>query len=126
MPDEHWDRGVDHLVIRLGGQAEWGDLVLPERQLNGLHDIVRSLRHRTTVYDEWGFAARPGRGPGLTALFSGPSGTGKTMAAEAIANDIGLDLLVVDLSAIMNRYIGETEKNLRRNIRPPNRGERQR
>lgn len=114
MADEDWDRGVDHLVIRLGGLAEWGDLVLPERQINALHDIVRSLRHRTTVYDEWGFAARPGRGPGLTALFSGPSGTGKTMAAESIANDIGLDLLVVDLSAIMNRYIGETEKNLRR------------
>lgn len=106
--------GIDDLAIRLDGQAKWDDLVLPERQLDTLHDIVRSLRHRTTVYDDWGFAARPSRGLGMTVLFSGPSGTGKTMAAEVIANDIGLDLFVVHLSAIMNKYIGETEKNLRR------------
>jgi SpoVK/Ycf46/Vps4 family AAA+-type ATPase len=72
------------------------------------------LRHRARVCDEWGFAEKSNRGLGLSALFAGPSGTGKTMAAEILANELELDLFRIDLSAVVSKYIGETEKNLRR------------
>ena len=72
------------------------------------------MRHRAKVYDEWGFAEQSNRGLGLSALFSGPSGTGKTLAAEILANELRLDLFRIDLSAVVSKYIGETEKNLRR------------
>jgi len=95
-------------------KATWADLVLPEGQLQLLIDLARQVRHRSQVYDEWGFGARSNRGFGVTALFSGESGTGKTMAAEVIAGDLGLDLYRIDLSAVVSKYIGETEKNLRK------------
>jgi SpoVK/Ycf46/Vps4 family AAA+-type ATPase len=72
------------------------------------------VRQRHRVYDTWGFGAKGGRGLGISALFAGPSGTGKTMAAEVIARDLRLDLYRIDLSQVVNKYIGETEKNLRR------------
>src|SRR5256885_3026585 len=72
------------------------------------------VRHRTTVYETWGFAAKSSRGLGISALFAGPSGTGKTLAAEIMANELRLDLYRIDLSQIVSKYIGETEKNLRR------------
>ena len=72
------------------------------------------MRRRATVYEDWGFAAQSARGLGISALFSGPSGTGKTMAAEVLARELRLDLYRVDLSATVSKYIGETEKNLRR------------
>jgi SpoVK/Ycf46/Vps4 family AAA+-type ATPase len=107
--------------VSLGSLAElieptacWDDLVLPEGQLALLHDLARQVRHRSQVYDEWGFAEHSGRGLGVTALFAGESGTGKTMAAEVIAGELGLDLYRIDLSAVVSKYIGETEKNLRR------------
>lgn len=95
-------------------QAGWDDLVLPPAQTAQLRALVASVRHRATVLDDWGFAGRTVRDLGTTALFSGPSGTGKTLAAEVVAGDLGLDLVHVDLSQVMSKYIGETEKNLRR------------
>jgi hypothetical protein len=100
-----------HLVTPRAG---WDDLVLPEGQVEQLRSLVAAVRHRTRVLHEWGFAARSGRGLGTTALFAGASGTGKTLAAEVIAGDLGLDLVVIDLSQVVSKYIGETEKNLGR------------
>ena len=94
--------------------AGWDDLVLPAPQRQVLEEIERHVRHRLRVHEAWGFAARSGRGLGITALFSGPSGTGKTLAAEVLAHALGLDLYHIDLSAVVSKYIGETEKNLRR------------
>ena len=79
-----------------------------------LRSIAEQERHRSTVYDEWGVAERMNRGLGITALFAGESGTGKTMAAEVIAAELHLNLYRIDLSAVVSKYIGETEKNLRR------------
>jgi hypothetical protein len=95
-------------------RATWDDLVLPLPQLEQLHALVAAVRHRAKVLDEWGFARHRDRGLGSTALFSGPSGTGKTLAAEVIATDLDLDLVHVDLSQVVSKYIGETEKQLRR------------
>ncbi|MFZ3493220.1 ATP-binding protein [Streptomyces sp. 5.8] len=95
-------------------RADWSHLVLPEGQLDQLRALVGAVRHRSRVLDDWGFAASSTRGLGTTALFAGPSGTGKTLAAEVVAKELGLDLVVVDLSQVVNKYIGETEKNLAR------------
>jgi len=105
---------LDDLAQRIEPAAGWDDLVLPELQLHTLRDIALHVRQRTTVYETWGFAAKGGRGLGISALFSGISGTGKTMAAEVLANELRLDLYRIDLSAVVSKYIGETEKNLRR------------
>jgi SpoVK/Ycf46/Vps4 family AAA+-type ATPase len=88
--------------------------VLPAPQLEVLALLAAEARHRMTVYERWGFARRGRRGLGLSALFSGPSGTGKTLAAEVVAAELGLDLYRIDLSAVVSKYIGETEKNLKR------------
>ncbi|MEH0422084.1 ATP-binding protein [Streptomyces sp. B21-083] len=106
--------GMDELGRRIEPEAAWGDLVLHERQTNVLREIVAHVRQRPTVHQEWGFAATLRRGLGVTALFAGGSGTGKTLAAEVMAKELGLDLFVVDLSQVVSKYIGETEKNLRR------------
>src|SRR5207244_2226384 len=87
---------------------------LPQPQRQILRQIAVHVRRRATVYEQWGFAAQSARGLGISALFSGPSGTGKTMAAEVLARELRLDLYRVDLSATVSKYIGETEKNLRR------------
>jgi vesicle-fusing ATPase len=105
--------GLDGLAERIETYAGWDDLVLPPGQIALLRDLATQVRHRTTVYERWGFGERANRGLGVTALFSGESGTGKTMAAEVIAGDLGLDLYRIDLSATVSKYIGETEKNLR-------------
>jgi vesicle-fusing ATPase len=76
-------------------------------------DLAQQVRHRAQVYDTWGFGRSSARGLGITALFTGESGTGKTMAAEVIAGELGHDLYRIDLSAVVSKYIGETEKNLR-------------
>ncbi len=91
--------------------ADWDCLVLPESATSALRALTASVRHRTRVLDSWGFASRSG-GLGTTALFAGPSGTGKTFAAEVIASDLEVDLVHVDLSQVVNKYIGETEKHL--------------
>src|SRR6185369_118989 len=92
----------------------WGDLVLPEYVTEQLREIRNAVRFRTRVHSDWGFESKFSLGRGLTALFSGPSGTGKTMAAEVLATDLELDLFKIDLSQVVSKYIGETEKNLER------------
>jgi AAA+ superfamily predicted ATPase len=105
---------LDSLAHRIDAKATWDDLVLPPEQLEQLREISGQVRHRSRVYDDWGFRAKHNRGLGISVLFAGESGTGKTMAAEVIANDLALDLYRIDLSAVVNKYLGETEKNLRR------------
>lgn len=94
--------------------ASWDDLVLPDMQKQSLHQIAVQVRQRSKVYESWGFGAVGARGLGITALFAGPSGTGKTMAGEVLAGELKLDLYRIDLSQVVSKYIGETEKNLRR------------
>ncbi len=105
---------LDALAQRLDPRANWEDLVLPDHDLYLLRQIASQVRQRSQVYDEWGFRRRMNRGLGISALFAGESGTGKTMAAEVIANDLRLNLYRIDLSAVVSKYIGETEKNLRK------------
>jgi ATP-dependent 26S proteasome regulatory subunit len=105
---------MDALAQRLDPKATWDDLVLPIEQTNLLKQIAEQVRQRHTVYEDWGFAAKMNRGLGISTLFTGESGTGKTMAAEVIANELHLNLYRIDLSAVVSKYIGETEKNLRR------------
>jgi len=105
---------LDDLAQHLEPAATWDELVLPELQRQVLRDIAIHVKQRTTVYETWGFASRGARGLGISALFAGASGTGKTMAAEVLANELRLDLYRIDLSQVVNKYIGETEKNLRR------------
>ncbi|RNG19602.1 ATP-binding protein, partial [Streptomyces botrytidirepellens] len=106
--------GLDELGRRIEPRATWGDLVLAERQSRILREIVAHVRQRGTVYQEWGFARTLRSGLGVTALFAGGSGTGKTLAAEVMAKELGLDLFIIDLSQVVSKYIGETEKNLRK------------
>ncbi len=105
---------LESLAQRIEPVATWDDLVLPERQKEILVHIAVHLRQRSKVYQSWGFAAKSARGLGISALFAGPSGTGKTMSAEVLANELRLDLYRIDLSQVVSKYIGETEKNLRR------------
>jgi hypothetical protein len=105
--------GLDGLGRRIEPGAGWSDLVLPGRQVVILKEIIAHVRQRATVHQEWGFAKALRRGLGVTVLFAGGSGTGKTLAAEVIAGELGLDLFVIDLSQVVSKYIGETEKNLR-------------
>jgi hypothetical protein len=105
---------LDGLARRIEPAAGWDDLVLPPAQMRVLREIAAHVRHRETVYERWGFAVRGARGLGISALFTGASGTGKTMTAEVLAGELGLDLYSIDLSAVVSKYIGETEKNLRR------------
>ncbi|MFE0189026.1 AAA family ATPase [Streptomyces sp. NPDC058989] len=106
--------GLDELGRRIEPRAGWGDLVLADRQLRILQEIVAHVRQRSTVYQDWGFAKALRSGLGVTALFAGGSGTGKTLAAEVMAKELGLDLFIIDLSQVVSKYIGETEKNLSR------------
>ncbi|MGH6949803.1 MAG: ATP-binding protein [Vitreimonas sp.] len=105
---------LDDLAQRIETTAGWDELVLSQPQKDVLHTIVAHVRQRTKVYEHWGFAAKSARGLGVSALFAGASGTGKTLAAEIIAHELRLDLYRIDLSQVVNKYIGETEKNLRR------------
>jgi len=102
------------LTRKITPKYQWSELVLPEDQLQQLHELANQVQHRQKVMGEWGFAKKLSLGHGINALFAGPSGTGKTMAAEVIAHYLGLDLYKIDLSAVVSKYIGETEKNLSR------------
>jgi hypothetical protein len=106
--------GLERLATRIEPAVGWTDLVLPPRPLQLLRELVTQARRRGVVLDEWGMRQGGGRGEGIAALFAGPSGTGKTMAAEVIAYELGFDLYTVDLATIVDKYIGETEKNLER------------
>ncbi|MEK6288289.1 MAG: ATP-binding protein [Acidobacteriota bacterium] len=106
--------GLDGLAERIEPKSTWRDIVLPESDMKLLAQIASQVRHRGAVYETGGFAASRSRGLSINALFAGESGTGKTMAAEVLANELRLSLYRIDLSAVVNKYIGETEKNLRR------------
>ncbi|RUL78933.1 ATP-binding protein [Dyella choica] len=105
---------LDQLAQRIEPKAGWDDLKLPETEKSLLRQISDQVAQRSTVYDDWGFRDRMNRGLSISALFAGESGTGKTMAAEVIAHELGLSLYRIDLSAVVSKYIGETEKNLRK------------
>ena len=108
----HTRPALEELAMPLDGDTGWEALVLPDDQLEVLRAMCAQVRNRHVVYGSWAMGS--GRGRGITALFAGPSGTGKTLAAEVIGNDLGLDVFRVDLSSVVSKYIGETEKNLRR------------
>jgi len=105
---------LDALAHKIRVTYGWGDIVLPADQLAQLREICVQVRHRRTVLERWGFDRRLAMGKGVNVLFAGASGTGKTMAAEIIASDLGLELYKIDLASMVSKYIGETEKNLDR------------
>ncbi len=105
---------MNELAQAIQARAGWGDLILPEAQRLTLEQIAVHTRHRLTVHHDWGFAEKSSRGLGIASLFWGDSGTGKTLAAEVLANTLDLALYRIDLSAVVSKYIGETEKNLRK------------
>jgi hypothetical protein len=119
-PDRLWDAcrslarpKLEDLAQRIVPCADWEDLILPEPQKHVLRQLAAQVRHRMKVYETWGFSAKGRRGLGVSALFTGSSGTGKTMAAEVLARDLRLDVYRVDLASVVSKYIGETEKNLK-------------
>ena len=103
-----------HLAVRLESSRTWSDLVLAEDAMAQMREICACAVHRQRVMEEWGFAEKLSYGKGINVLFSGPSGTGKTMAAQILANELKLDLYRIDLASVVSKYIGETEKNLDR------------
>jgi hypothetical protein len=105
---------LDELAQRLDPAATWNELVLPGDAEDVLREIAGQVRNRLLVHDDWGMGNGSGRGLGITALFAGEPGTGKTMAAEVLANALALDLYRIDLSTVVSKYVGETEKNLKR------------
>jgi ATPase family associated with various cellular activities (AAA) len=116
-----WLAARRHAVRSLGGLAEkiesrrsLQELVLPAESSQQIREIASQVEQRNRVYEQWGFSSKLSRGRGIAALFAGPSGTGKTMAAEVLARHLDLDLYRIDLASVISKYIGETEKNLKR------------
>ncbi len=111
---EHNNPGLEHLAQRIEPAVGWDDLVLPDAIAAHLREVAARANNRETVLGRWGM--RPGgrRGRGVVALFCGVSGTGKTMSAEVLAGELGIDLYIVDLASVVDKYVGETEKNLER------------
>ncbi len=103
---------LQELATKISPHYAWQDIVLPKDKRAQLKEVCQQVKHRVRVFEDWGFAKKLSHGKGLSVLFSGPPGTGKTMAAEVIANALHLDLYKIDLSSIVSKYIGETEKNL--------------
>ncbi|MHC5258246.1 ATP-binding protein [Streptomyces sp. UC4497] len=101
------------MAVRIEPRRAWSELVLPPDRLGQLREVCVRAAHRGLVYEDWGFAGKC-RGTGLNVLFHGPSGTGKTMAAEVVAGELGFDLYAIDLAQVVSKYVGETEKNLDR------------
>src|ERR1051325_8171456 len=108
------DQSLGKLASKIESIHGWDDLILPRQTLQRVLEIAAAVRNRHVVYSDWGFEKRISSGKGLKALFAGSSGTGKTMSAGIIARELGLDLYKIDLSGIVSKYIGETEKNLDR------------
>jgi hypothetical protein len=106
--------GLERLARRIQPEVDWDDLVLAPATSDALRELVGRARHRDLVLDGWGMRPGGGRGRGITVLFAGDSGTGKTMSAEVVAHDLGLDLYAVNLATVVDKYVGETEKNLER------------
>ncbi len=105
---------LSSLARKLQPRFGWDDIVLPSDQRSLLHELINTVRQRPRVLDEWGVGLKLASSRGVTVLFAGPPGTGKTMAAEVISGELGLDLYKIDLSTVVSKYIGETEKNLER------------
>jgi DNA replication protein DnaC len=110
----HSNRRLAELAQKITPHYTWDDIVLPADQMAQLREIYNQVQHHALVYDTWGFDAKLAMGKGLSILFAGPPGTGKTMAADVLAGALGLDLYKIDLSTVVSKYIGETEKNLAR------------
>ena len=110
----HSNQRLAALAVKVTPNYSWDDIVLPPDQMAQLREIYDQAKHRALVHDSWGFDAKLAMGKGLSILFAGPSGTGKTMAADVLAGTLGLDLYKIDLSTVVSKYIGETEKNLAR------------
>lgn len=110
----HSNQKLSALAVKIQPRYTWDDIILPADTLAQLREMVNTVRQRPTVYGAWGFDRKLALGKGLNALFAGESGTGKTMAADVMAGALGLDLYKIDLSALVSKYIGETEKNLDR------------
>jgi hypothetical protein len=108
------DQGLGRLATKVESKHQWADLILPELTLRRLRDLTAAIRHRALVFEQWGFGTRVTAAAGIRALFAGVSGTGKTMAAGVVARSLELDLYRIDLSGVVSKYIGETEKNLDR------------
>ncbi len=106
--------GLEKMARRIEPNVGFSDLVLPAPTLSLLHELVARIRHREQVLGEWHLRPGGGRGQGVTALFAGESGTGKTMSAEVIAGELGLELYTINLATVVDKYVGETEKNLER------------
>jgi len=106
------NRKLGTLARKLKPAYTWTDITLPENALAQLRELCAQIKHRRTVYEDWGFGDAHSFGKGLCALFFGPSGTGKTMAVEIIANELSLEAFKIDLSTVVSKYIGETEKNI--------------
>jgi len=106
------NQGLRRRAQKVDAAHSWPDLVLPPRTLQQLHEVCAAEKYRSVVYAEWGFDPRLMQGKGLNVLFCGPSGTGKTMSAGIVARELGLDLYKIDLSTVVSKYIGETEKQL--------------
>jgi AAA+ superfamily predicted ATPase len=111
------NRKLADLARKIKPHYAWDDIVLPPDRVGQLREICNSVKYRSVVYDKWGFDRKLSLGKGISILFSGPPGTGKTMAAEIIAAELSLDLYKIDLSSMVSKYIGETEKNLARVFR---------
>jgi SpoVK/Ycf46/Vps4 family AAA+-type ATPase len=105
-------QALDALAQKILPKYRWADIVLPAPVMRQLREVFNAVKYRHVVYAQWGFERKLALGKGLNALFSGPSGAGKTMAADILANELGLDLYKIDLSTVVSKYIGETEKNL--------------
>ena len=110
----HSSQSLGQLTTRVRKPHRWEHLVLPDATLTRVRDVASAVRQRVRVFHTWRMADRTGRGCGLMILFAGASGTGKTMTAAVIANDLRLELYRIDLAAVVSKYIGETEKNLDR------------
>ena len=110
----HSNRTLATLARKITPRVGWDDIVLPPDRIVQLREICNHMKYRHQVFSEWGFERKLVSSKGLMALFAGPSGTGKTMAAEIIAGELGLDLYKIDLSSVISKFIGETEKNLAR------------
>ncbi|MCL4870165.1 MAG: ATP-binding protein [Anaerolineae bacterium] len=110
----HSNQNLGNLATKIKPRYTWDDIILPYDTLNQLREMVNQVRQKPIVYGRWGFDRKLALGKGLHSLFAGESGTGKTMAADIMAGELGLDLYKIDLSSLVSKYIGETEKNLDR------------
>ena len=108
------DASLAGVARKIQPSHDWDQVALPDETLGLLYDMCRQVVERHRVLDAWGFGRRFSLGKGVSGLFTGPSGTGKTTAADIMANELGLDLYKVDLSGVVSKFIGETEKNLDR------------